>query len=187
MTTIKPLLTTTLLSTTPTTTSSTSSTTTTTTAISPALSVETNSIPILANETTTSKTIISSTTSATTVSSTTTRTSLGSKSTKTPLTVKIWAPIIAVAGTIIICLLIFFGVRRSRIKADAKRENQSDYEVPYEENQYEQPYRYSDVNGAQNNAENEEIYEVYHSDRDSIKYETYEDAEYEEYNIKNKK
>ena len=74
-------------------------------------------------------------------------------------------------------------VRRSRIKADAKNENQSDYEVPYQENQYEQPYKYSDVNGSQNNAENEEIYEVNPSDDDSIQYEAYEHAEYEEYNI----
>ena len=35
-------------------------------------------------------------------------------------TVQIWAPIIAVAGTIIVCLLIFFAVRHLRIKADVK-------------------------------------------------------------------
>ena len=98
-------------------------------------------------------------------------------------TVKIWAPIIAVVGTIIVCLLIFFGVRHSRIKGDVRKENQSDYEVPYAENQYEQPYRHSVENGSQN----EEIYDVYHSDQGSIEYEPYENAEYEEYKIEIKK
>ena len=79
-------------------------------------------------------------------------------------TVQIWAPIIAVAGTIIVCLLIFFAVRRSRIKSDVKKENQSDYEIPYAENQYEQPYKHS----VENETRNEEIYEVYYSDQGSI-------------------
>ena len=77
---------------------------------------------------------------------------------------QIWAPIVAVSVTVIVCLLIFFGVRHSRIKADVKRDNQSDYEVPYAETQYEQPYRYSGENQTQNDAENlenEEIYEEY--------------------------
>ena len=92
---------------------------------------------------------------------------------------QIWAPIIAVAGTIIVCLFIVFAVRHSRLKAVVKRDNQSDYEIPYAENQYEQPYRHS----VENETQNEEIYEVYHSDQGSIEYEPYENAEYEEYKI----
>ena len=98
-------------------------------------------------------------------------------------TMQIWAPIIAVAGTIIVCLLIFFAVRHLRVKADVKTVNQSDYELPYAENQYEQPYRHS----VENETQNEEIYEIYHSDQGSIEYEPYENGEYEEYKIENKK
>ena len=81
--------------------------------------------------------------------------------------VQIWAPIVAIAGAVTVCLLIFFGVRQSRRKADLKKENQLDYEVPYAETKYEQPYRYSDEHETQNDAKNlnnDEIYEVYHSD-----------------------
>ena len=104
--------------------------------------------------------------------------------------VKIWAPIVAVAGLIIICSLVVFGVCHSRIKAGVDKKNQPGYEVPYEETQYETPYRYSEKNETRNNTENfenEEIYEVYHSDRGSIEYEPYEHAEYAEYKIENEK
>ena len=67
---------------------------------------------------------------------------------------QIWAPIVAVSVTVIVCLLIFFGVRHSRIKADVEIENLSDYEVPYAETQSEEPYQ----NDAEN-LENEEIYD----------------------------
>ena len=149
-----------------------------TTTLFPTLSVKTNSIAMSATEGTT--TFITITTSAA-------ETMLNAKTTESS-TVKIWAPIVAVASTVIVGLLVFFTVRHFGIRGCAKRENNSDYEVPYVENPYEQPYRNSDENGTQNhteNLENEEIYEVYQSDRDSIKYETYEEAEYEEYNNKN--
>ena len=68
------------------------------------------------------------------------------------------------------------------MKTGVKKQNQPDYEIPYAESQYELPYE----NSVENETQNEEIYDVYHSDRDSVKYETYERAEYEEYNIKNK-
>ena len=93
-------------------------------------------------------------------------------------TVEIWAPIVAVAGTIIICLLVFFTVRHIKMKRSVDTENQPGYEVPYAETQYEQPYRNSNKNGSQNyteNVNNEEIYEPY------------EYGEYAEYKINNKK
>ena len=103
----------------------------------------------------------------TTISTTTSKTT----------TVEIWAPIVAVAGIIIIALLVFFAVRHIKMKRSVDTENQPGYEVPYAETQYEQPYRNSDKNGSQNyeNSNNEEIYE------------SYEYGEYAEYKIKNKK
>ena len=106
----------------------------------------------------------------TTISTTTSKTT----------TVEIWAPIVAVAGTIIICLLVFFAVRHIKMKRSVDIENHPDYEVPYAETQYEQPYRNSDKNDSENNknSNNEDIYEPY---------ESYEYGEYAEYKIKNKK
>ena len=134
--------------------------------------------------TTTSTTITQSITTSEAETTLTTKTTITQSS-----TVNIWAPIVAVAGTIIICLLIFFAVRHLRTQRRVNTENQSGYQIPYAEAQYEQPYRSSDGNGDNDtdNFDNEEIYEDYHSERDSIEYETYEHAEYAEYKIKNKK
>ena len=104
----------------------------------------------------------------TTISTTTSKTT----------TVEIWAPIVAVAGILIIALLVFFAVRHIKMKRSVDTENQPGYEVPYAETQYEQPYRNSDKNESQNyteNLNNEEIYEPY------------EYGEYAEYKIHNKK
>ena len=104
----------------------------------------------------------------TTISTTTSKTT----------TVEIWAPIVAVAGIIIIALLVFFAVRHIKMKRSVDTENQPGYEVPYAETQYEQPYRNSDKNGSQNYTEN--------LNNEAI-YESYEYGEYAEYKIKNKK
>ena len=104
----------------------------------------------------------------TTISTTTSKTT----------TVEIWAPIVAVAGIIIIALLVFFAVRHIKMKRSVDTENQPGYEVPYAETQYEQPYRHSDKNGSQNYTEN--------LNNEAI-YESYEYGEYAEYKIKNKK
>ena len=168
-------ITSTTIATTISTTNSTTKIVLTTTEITPTHFVKTNTIVTSANEITTSAALTTLPTKATT--------------SKTSA-VKIWAPIVAVAGLIIICSLVLFGVRYSRIKAGVDKENQPGYEVPYEETKYETPYRYSDKNETRNdieNLENEEIYEVYHSDRGSIEYEPYEHAEYAEYKIENEK
>ena len=95
--------------------------------------------------------------------------------------IKIWASVGAVAGALLIGLLIFFVVRHFRNKVQLKNtineEKQLDYEVPY---QYTM-----DRNGTQNEThgmENEETYEAY----ESAEYETYDDM-YEEYDKKNRR
>ena len=96
---------------------------------------------------------------------------------------KISASIGAVAGALLIGLLIFFVVRHFRKKAQLKNtineQKQLDYEVPYQYNEsYEVPYQNESVNA--HGKENEEIYEAY----ESAEYETYHDR-YAEYNKKN--
>ena len=96
---------------------------------------------------------------------------------------KISASIGAVAGALLIGLLIFFVVRHFRKKAQLKNtineQKQLDYEVPYQYNEsYEVPYQNESVNA--HGIENEETYEAY----ESAEYETYDDM-YEDYNKKN--
>ena len=84
--------------------------------------------------------------------------------------IKIWASIGAVAGALIVGLIIFFVVRHFRSKVQDKNainvEKQLDYEVSY---------RYSmDKNETENesvNMENDETYEPYQSGE----YETYDE------------
>ena len=86
------------------------------------------------------------------------------------LKIKIWASIGAVAGALILGLLIFFVVRHFRNKVQDQNtinvEKQLDYEVSY---------RYAtDKNETENesvNMENEETYEPYQS----AEYETYDE------------
>ena len=79
----------------------------------------------------------------------------------------IWAPIVAVAGTVIMSLLIFYVVRHFKNKAQIKNtinvEKQPDYEVPYQNESV--------------NIENEETYEAYQS----AEYETYDEMYAEPY------
>ena len=87
--------------------------------------------------------------------------------------IKIWSSIGAVAGALILGLLIFFVVRHFRNKVHLKNtingEKQLDYEVPYQ-------YTMDD------GMENEETYEAYQS----AEYETY-DGMYEEYDKNNRR
>ena len=86
----------------------------------------------------------------------------------------IWAPIVAVAGTVIIGLLIFFVVRyfknKAQIRKTLNKENQPDNEVPY---QY--TINRDDTQNDSVNIENEEtsLYEAYQS----AEYETYDETE----------
>ena len=79
----------------------------------------------------------------------------------------IWASIVAVAGPVIIVLLIFIVVRHFKNKAQIKNtidvEKQPDYEVPYKNESV--------------NIENEETYEAYQS----AEYETYDEMYAEPY------
>ena len=95
----------------------------------------------------------------------------------------IWVAIAAVAGTIIIGLLVFFVVRHFKNKAQIKNtinvEKQPDYEVPY---QY--TMNRNDTQNESVNIENEETYEAYQS----AEYEIYDEMYAEPYaDNKNKK
>ena len=89
--------------------------------------------------------------------------------------IKIWASVGAVAGVVIIGLIVFFVVRhlsKSQVKNTMNVEKQLEYEVPY---QYTM-----DRNATQNeamNIENEDTYEAYNS----AEYETYEEMYAEPY------
>ena len=89
--------------------------------------------------------------------------------------IMIWAPIyVAVAGTVIIGLLIFFVVRyfknKAQIRKTINKEKQPDNEVPY---QY--TINRDDTQNESVNIENEEtsLYEAYQS----AEYETYDETE----------
>jgi len=88
----------------------------------------------------------------------------------------IWAPIVAVVGTFIIGLLIFFIVRHFKNKAQIKNtinvEKQPDYEVPY---QY--TMNRNDTQNESVNIEDEETYEAYQS----AEYGTYDEMYAEPY------
>ena len=95
----------------------------------------------------------------------------------------ICAPIFAVAGTVIIGLLVFFVVRHFKNRAQTTNtiinEKQPDYEVPYQFSMNR-----NDTENENVNTENEETYEVYQS----AYYETYDEMYAEPYaDNKNKK
>ena len=94
--------------------------------------------------------------------------------------IMIWAPIVAVACTIIIGLLVFFVVRHFKNKAQIKNiEKQPDYEVPY---QY--TMNRNDTQNESVNLENEQTYEAYQS----AEYEAYDEMYAEPYaNNKNRR
>ena len=85
----------------------------------------------------------------------------------------IWAPITAIAGTIVIGLFVFFVVRHVRNEAQIKKKNKNETQPDYES-----PYNLTvDLYGTQNEVthmESEETDEKYEE------YETYEGM-YEEY------
>ena len=96
--------------------------------------------------------------------------------TESSSSVKIWAPIVAVLGAIIIGLLAFIVVRHCKRNAQnnartnpAKVSAPHDYEAPYADRQYELPYG----NAAQNENDFGEVYEEYHS---ATEYETYRET-----------
>ena len=91
--------------------------------------------------------------------------------------IKIWASVGAVAGVVIIGLIVFFVVRhlsKSQVKNTMNIEKQLEYEVPY---QYTM-----NRNATQNeavNIENEDTYEAYNS----AEYDTYEEMYAEPYAV----
>ena len=96
--------------------------------------------------------------------------------TESSSSVKIWAPIVAVLGAIIIGLLAFIVVRHCKRNEQINaRSNPArvpappDYEAPYAFSQYELPYG----NPVQNENDVGEVYEEYHS---ATEYETYRET-----------
>ena len=91
--------------------------------------------------------------------------------------VRVWAPIAAVAAVIIVSLLVYIGIRYCNRKAQSNdrltEEHPQDYEIPYAESQYVIPYGESAQNS--NTAEilrSAEVYEEYDS---ATEYEIYEE------------
>ena len=94
--------------------------------------------------------------------------------------VKIWAPIVAVLGAIIVGVLAFTGVRYCKKNAQNNGRTKkvrvpapADYEAPYADSQYAQPYGDAAQNENAGNMESREVYEEYHSETE---YETYEET-----------
>ena len=108
---------------------------------------------------TTTATTTATTTTAPPITSSMSITSTTSTTIIEPTNVTIiWVPIVAVTGTIIIGLLIFFAVRHQRNNLQ-RSDTETGYEVPYRDDSYAVPYQNSEEN-AKGNDENAE-YEVY--------------------------